>query len=138
MRTMLVLLVLLGSPLCVGAEQLFGDTPAVVRKVVDGDTLVVDIPDYPPLVGHAIGVRVAGCDTPEKRDSRPELQQRARSAHRRTKQLATPGTTIMLRNLRRDKYFRILADVETEKGDLARILIDEGLALPYNGGTKQW
>lgn len=138
MRTVLVLLLLLGSPLCTGAEQLFGDTPAVVRKVVDGDTLVVDIPDYPPLVGRAIGVRVAGCDTPEKRDKRPEMQQLARTAQHRTQQLATPGATIMLRNLRRDKYFRILADVETEKGDLARILIDEGLALPYNGGTKQW
>lgn len=43
-----------------------------------------------------------------------------------------------LRNLRRDKYFRLLADVEADSGDIASALIERGLAKPYEGGRKQW
>jgi len=39
------------------------------------DTLVVDIPGDTPVAGRAICVRIAGCDTPEKRYPRRELRE---------------------------------------------------------------
>lgn len=121
------------------AEETFGDARAVVLRVPDGDTLVVDIPGYPPVAGRAISVRIAGCDTPEKRDPRPDLRERSRRARALTLHMAAPGSTVLLRNLRRDKYFRLLADVETVGGDdIATALIEHGLAKPYTGGRKEW
>ncbi|HEU6436740.1 MAG TPA: thermonuclease family protein [Nitratidesulfovibrio sp.] len=120
------------------AGETFGDAQAVVLRVPDGDTLVVDIPGYPPVAGRAISVRIAGCDTPEKRDTRAELRELSRRARELTLHMAAPGSTVTLRNLRRDKYFRLLADVEADGGDIATALIERGLAKPYEGGRKEW
>ncbi|WP_223290417.1 thermonuclease family protein [Nitratidesulfovibrio sp. SRB-5] len=120
------------------AGETFGDARAVVLRVPDGDTLVVDIPGYPPVAGRAISVRIAGCDTPEKRDPRAELRELSRRARELTLHMAAPGSTVTLRNLRRDKYFRLLADVEADGGDIASALIERGLAKPYEGGRKEW
>lgn len=116
------------------------ETPveAIVLRIADGDTIIVDIPGYPPIIGHRIAVRVAGCDTPESNDPRQEMRTLARRATFRTREMAPPGCTVRLHNLKRDKYFRLLADVETPVGDLGTHLIGEGLARPYSGGRKTW
>lgn len=111
---------------------------AVVLRIADGDTLVVDIPGYPPIIGRRIAIRVAGCDTPERNDARPHIRDIAHRATYRTRQMAPPGSTVYLHNIKRDKYFRLLADVETPTGDLGTRLIDEGLAKAYSGGRRQW
>lgn len=98
----------------------------------------MDIPGYPAIIGRGIGVRIAGCDTPERNDPRPTMRTLARRATERTRELASPGDTVQLRNLRRDKYFRLLADVQSHSGDIATILISEGLARSYAGGRKVW
>ena len=46
------------------------------------------------------------------------------------------GGKILLRNCDRDKYFRLLCDVNVNKQDLARELIKNGHGAPYDGGTK--
>lgn len=130
-----ILLACAGSP---ASAENFGEVQAIVVRVVDGDTLIVDIPDFPPVIGQSIGVRVAACDTPEKRSPEPALRLLAQQAQRRTSELAAPGTLVMLHNLRRDKYFRLLADVECSGRDLASTLIQEGLAHRYEGGRKDW
>jgi len=43
---------------------------------------------------------------------------------------------IELINMRRGKYFLILADVYVDGRDLGKLLIEEGLAKLYDGGTK--
>lgn len=127
-----------GGGLWCHAQETFGDARAVVLRVPDGDTLVVDIPGYPPVAGRGISVRISGCDTPEKRDPRAETRELARRARELTARMAAPGSTVLLRNLRRDKYFRLLADVEAEGADIATTLIERGLAKPYAGGRKAW
>ena len=112
------------------------DVKAVVLRVSDGDSLLVDIPDFPPVAGRRIGIRVAGCDTPELTDSNSELRWRAYQAKNLTARLVPPGSQVTLRNIRRDKYFRLLCEVETPQGDLATLLIESGFALPYHGGKR--
>jgi len=41
-----------------------------------------------------------------------------------------------LKNVQRGKYFRILADVQADRKDVADILIKKRLAVRYDGGTK--
>ena len=44
--------------------------------------------------------------------------------------------SITLKNVERGKYFRIVATVEADGQDVSDLLIQEGLAVPYDGGTK--
>lgn len=43
---------------------------------------------------------------------------------------------IDLKNMGRGKYFRIVADVYVDGGNLAETLIDSGMAVRYDGGKK--
>jgi endonuclease YncB( thermonuclease family) len=103
----------------------------------DGDTLTVDIPDIPPLFGDNISVRVLGIDTPEIRGKCEKERTLAKEAKEVVADIIKDTPYVALLNTDRDKYFRILADVKTARGDLATILLDKGLAVQYNGGTKE-
>jgi endonuclease YncB( thermonuclease family) len=109
-----------------------------VRRVVDGDTIVVDIPGYPPLVGRGIAVRLAGCDTPELRDQRPEIRRLAKQARALVRAALAGRPRVELRNIRRGKYFRLVADIYVDGCDLAALLIQSGLGKPYQGGARSW
>ena len=63
----------------VAAGPDFGQAQAVVVRVCDGDTVVVDIPEYPPIIGKAIRVRLAGVNAPELRDPDPAVRRAARA-----------------------------------------------------------
>lgn len=114
-------------------ETLYGSARAVVVSVRDGDTLTVDVEGWPPLVGERIGVRLAGVDTPELRSKDPAERERARAAKDFTCSLAPPGTVIELRNIRRGKYFRIVADVYAGGSSLSETLLARGFGRAYAG-----
>ncbi len=83
----------------------------------------MDIADWPAVAGQAIGVRVRGVDTPEMRDSDPTLRALARQAKDLTARLCPVGSSIELRNLARDKYYRLLASVYCQGRDLGEALL---------------
>lgn len=39
--------------------------------------------------------------------------------------------------MKRGKYFRIVAEVRVDGQNLGQLLIEKGLAKPYDGGKKQ-
>ena len=115
----------------------YGD--AVVERVTsiyDGDTFRCDIAGWPPIIGHRIGIRINGIDTPEMRDPRPEIRELARQAKMFTVGKLRSAKRIELRNMKRGKYFRIVADVHVDGKSLAQMLLEAGLAKPYDGGKK--
>ncbi len=117
-------------------EHTFGN--AVVSEIVsihDGDTFTVNIKDWPDVVGHKISIRVSGIDTPEMNDNRPEIHALAVQAKIFVVDFLKSGT-IELRNLKRDKYFRLNADVYVDDKSLSDALLVAKLAHPYDGGTK--
>lgn len=109
---------------------------AVVVSVYDGDTLTVDIPDVPPVFGDDVGVRVLGIDTPEMRGGTPETRRMAVQARDQVRCWCPGGSMVILRDVARDKYFRVLARVECGGVDVGSALLGLGLARPYDGGTK--
>ncbi|MGE4294017.1 MAG: thermonuclease family protein [Desulfovibrio sp.] len=135
---------LLALALCVlpqvalSGDQNYGHLQARLLRVVDGDTIVVDIPGYPDIVGRNISVRLAGCDTPELRDKRVEVRRLAVEARELVRTVLANCRVLELRNARRGKYFRIVADVNADGEDLAALLIRAGLGRPYDGGKKSW
>lgn len=111
-------------------------------RVYDGDTFFIDIEGVHPVFGDSIGVRIKGIDTPELRSG---CVTKAQKMNERRAAIAAKvilerqlkhGNVITLHNIERDKYFRLLADVSVDGTDVTTKLLDAGLAVPYDGGTK--
>ena len=136
-RFALLVLVFSYCSIAFSAEKTYGNV--VITKVVsvyDGDTFTAAIATYPPIVGDKIGIRVSGIDTPEIKGKSATERALAQKAKAEAKNMLTNGKVVELRNMRRDKYFRILAEVYVDGESLAQRLIAKGLAVPYEGGTK--
>jgi endonuclease YncB( thermonuclease family) len=112
-------------------KRVYGRARAEVVRIKDGDTITFNIDGYPPIVGHEIDVRVYGIDT-------AELRSGGETAREYVIARLPLGTEVVLDNLRRGKYFRIVADVILPNGEsLARELLERDLAYEYFGGTKK-
>jgi micrococcal nuclease len=113
----------------------YGTVTATVVSVYDGDTITVDIPGYPAIVGDNISVRVYGIDTPEMKGGTVETRGLAQAAKKTLIRLIGAGP-VELREMGRDKYFRIDAEVWANGVNVGEYLINHGLAKKYDGGTK--
>lgn len=118
-------------------RQTYGS--AIISEVVsiyDADTFTVNIAGWPRLAGARISVGVRGIDTPELRGKCAQETAKARKATQAAVAILRAGKHIELRNMGRDKYFRILADVYVDGVSLAEALLNQELARPYDGGKK--
>lgn len=113
---------------------------ATVVRVVDGDTVNVDIPAWAGTPFTPIAIRVAGIDTPESRKPPGKCiteVRRGKLAHAFADTLLRPGAAIVIGYRGHDKYFRIDADVMIGPQSLADVMIARGYATPYGGGRKR-
>ena len=121
-----------------GSDKSFGTVEvSEVTSIYDGDTFRVNIKNYPPIVGERIGIRVNGIDTPEMRGKCEQEKKAAQAAKQFTVDKLRNAKKIELRNMKRDKYFRILADVFVDGENLATLLLKAKLGVEYHGDTKQ-
>jgi len=115
----------------------------------DGDTCRFNIPGVHPIIGKNISVRLDGVDTPEIRGKCQQEKQMAQEAKifiNNVFRSLKPGDKINLVNLKRGKYFRLVATIQiTLNGNfkttnINALLIKKGYAVPYKGKTKhhQW
>lgn len=111
---------------------------ATLRRVYDGDTIFVDIdnPEIPDVFRLGIGVRLRGIDTPEMRGKCPREVGLARHAKNRLLELLA-GKTLVLKNVARDKYFRLLANVYVDGTNVVDVMLREQHGVPYEGGKKK-
>jgi len=100
-----------------------------VTNVVDGDTLDITI-DLGLRIISKQRVRLYGIDTPER--GQPGFT----DATARLKELVL-GKVVLARTIKpTTKYGLWGAAIEVVEGDVTTILINEGLGVPYFGGTK--
>jgi micrococcal nuclease len=118
------------------AEKSYGDVECIAGTITDGDTFHVTIPGWPEIIGDNISVRVRGIDTPEKHDPDPKVRELANRGRIFVVHQVRSGAKVELKNMGRDKYFRIDADVYVGEQSLAQLLLDNYLAKPYDGGAK--
>ena len=132
------ILVLALPPWFVYAETLKGPILARVIRVIDGDTLEVEVRIW---FGQdvTVNVRVLGVDTPEMKGKCPTEIEAAKAAGMFTLKVAPPGGLVQLHNVKPDKYAgRVDAVVELSDGrNLAVALIAAGHARPYSGDKRQ-
>ena len=98
---------------CQHSENTFCKVELV--RVIDGDTIVVNIPKVHPLLGREIRIRLAGIDTPEIFTKDPIEKARGLVAKKKLEEMFEHPGKIRLRNVERGKYFRIVADVTIGK-----------------------
>jgi len=110
--------------------------PGLLTSIYDGDTFRVNLKGYPEIVGERIGIRINGIDTPEMRAQCENEKRLAQQAKQFTVTQLRKAKKIELRNMKRGKYFRIVADVYVDGKDLGQMLIDNTLAVTYDGGHK--
>lgn len=134
--TCLIAAILCGVPLPSAAEPLPGPVPAVVDRVVDGDTIAVRARIW---LGQEVSVlvRVRGIDAPELRGRCPGEKALAEEASAAMAK-AVAGGQLHLRQVERDKYGgRVVADVVLIDGRyLAERLLEARAVRPYRGGGR--
>jgi len=121
---------------------------AKIIKIVDGDTVDVDIDLGFGIVLSDERVRIAGIDTPESRTRDKEEKKFGLAAKSRVKQLL--GKTCVLKTQinkngedMKGKFGRILGDFSIYDSATDRwrmiteVLISEGHAVPYHGQNKE-
>lgn len=117
-----------------------------VTSFRDGDTFVVNINDWPAVIGERIPVRIEGIQAPERRSRCDTEAEKARE-----RQLAADARIylverlrgadeIELRNIERGSFYRIIAEVWADGEDIGEEMLAEGHALPYveGQGGKAW
>lgn len=119
------------------SEKIYpGRYEVVVTSVHDGDTITVEIPEFPSIIGENIGIRLDGIDTPELTDKRQEIKSIALEAKEYVRRKVSTAKKIEIDGLKRDKYFRIDAKVFIDGLLIQDELLKLKLAKPYDGGTK--
>jgi len=110
-----------------------------VVKVYDGDTIT--IASYLQFSGTAtpvcykFQVRLNGIDTPEIKGSSATEKEMAKKA-RDALSDKIMGKIVELKNVKLEKYGRLLADVYCNGVCMNTFMVDNGVAVKYNGGTK--
>ena len=113
-----------------------------VIKIVDGDTVDVDIDLGFGVCLKDERVRIMGIDTPESRTSDRVEDLFGEAAKSRLKELMAEGGKLITTEDRKGedmkgKFGRILGDFEIDGKRVTDIMIEEGHAVAYFGGSKE-
>ena len=111
-------------------------TSGFVVKVYDGDTItIISKLPYEESSLYKFSVRLNGIDCPEIKGETLKEKQCAQLARDELSKLIL-NKEIILKNLKTEKYGRILADVYLDDLHLNQYMLDKKLAVKYDGGTK--
>lgn len=124
------------APQRLAEEALAGPVSAVVERVVDGDTIDVRARIW---LGQSLTVRVRidGVDTPEMRSECADERRLAIAARDFLARRLLNKEIVLLRVVY-DKFGgRVRADINDSDGDIAKALLNAGLARPYNGERRE-
>jgi len=136
MKNILFIVIILMPFSIIEANQSKSYTVEKIISVYDGDTFRADIKGLPDIIGKNIAIRILGIDTPEIKGKCEEEKIVAIKARDFARKALFNAEKITLKNLKRDKYFRLLADVYFDDTDLGNALLVNNLAVKYSGKKK--
>lgn len=117
-------------------EYILHISDAKVIKVYDGDTITVGFYHGDSEKPYRASVRLYGIDTPEMKGKTPEEKASAKLAQQFLSSQIL-GKIVTLTNISKEKYGRLLADVYCNEVHINQLMVDNGHAVSYFGGTKQ-
>ena len=115
-----------------------------VLRVVDGDTVDIDIDLGFGMWMHKERVRIMGIDTPEARTRDKGEKAFGLASKARLKEMLPIGSIQHLKTEidrsgedKRGKFGRILGDFIIDDKRVTEVLVEEGYAVAYFGGSKE-
>lgn len=117
------------------ATNVYADYNWKIDKVIDGDTVRLEVDYLPVELGNKMSLRILGIDTPELHGKCLEEIKKAQDARDFLKgYLKGKQYTIVLKG--RDKYFRLLGDIKVGNELISEVMLKNGHAIVYQGKTK--
>ena len=110
-----------------------------ITRVVDGDTVDIDIDLGFGVWLHKERVRIYGIDTPESR-TRDKIEKRFGLLAKEFVKQFVKGSSVILRTQKYDakgKFGRILGDIVVDDKSLSETMIQEHHAVAYHGQSKE-
>lgn len=112
-----------------------------VLKIVDGDTVDVDIDLGFGIVLTDERVRIVGIDTPESRTSDKVEKIFGLASKNRLKELLNKEAVLITFDDKngedmKGKFGRVLGDFKCGDSTVSKVLVEEGHAVPYHGQNK--
>ena len=139
MKNILIILILLNSIIVASNAEDYSDVSVSrIIKVIDGDTFRVDINELPDIIGKNIRIRILGIDTPEINGKCAFEKELAIKARDFVQILLDNADSVILKNLDRGNFFRLLAEVIVDGKNLGELLIAKDLAVRYQGKKSSW
>ena len=110
-----------------------------VKRVVDGDTVDVDIDLGFGVILANERVRIMGIDTPESRTRDLTEKKFGLASKARLKEILGKTATLVCKEYdAKGKFGRVLGDFTTNDGRMVTdVLVEEGHAVAYFGGSKE-
>lgn len=139
MKKKIIALLLLGLTHLAIAKD-FGSMSIDKRSIVgvyDGDTFFINMPECPPVLCKKIGVRINGIDSPEIRGKCEEEKNLAVLAKTELESKIAAGSSFELKQVKREKYGRILGNFFVDGEDIAASMVGKGFARWYDGGSRE-
>lgn len=110
-----------------------------VLRVYDGDTFAVDLhcpgnknKKIKHLICKNIRIRPTGFNAPEINSSDVDVKISAFASRDYLRTVISESSKIKLKNVKRGKYFRLVADVYIDNVPLSLIMIESGHAVPFD------
>jgi micrococcal nuclease len=110
---------------------------ATIVKVVDGDSIYVDIDLGFDVWLRNQSIRLYGIDTPECRQKDKARKAHGLLAKAYVQKALIVGRTYALTTKEKGKFGRFLGEFKTGKGFITKLLVKERLAVPYTGQNKK-
>ncbi|MBT3921328.1 MAG: thermonuclease family protein [Nitrospina sp.] len=102
---------------------------ATFISVKDTKTILVDLPEYPALIGEKIAVRINGIATPSLKGKCKKETQLAVQAKKFMTKAFQDAEIVDLTNINRGIYFQIVADVLINDENIVIRLVEKGFAV---------
>lgn len=106
---------------------------AIVNRVIDGDTIDLDVDLGFNIIYHKQRFRLHGIDTPEIRTRDLDEKERGILAFERLEELCPVGSNVKVISVGKDKYGRYIGIIHNphEQRSVNKILLEEHLAVKY-------
>ena len=132
-----LLFLLIHTSMAAATPENYGDiTVDKVTQIYDGDSFKVNIHAWPKIIGQEVIIRIKGIDAPEMKGNCEKENLMAKLARQHTVNMIDKAFRVELKNIQRDRYFRILADVYVDRVNLGDSLVANKYAVRYAGGAK--
>ena len=112
---------------------------AKIRRIVDGDTVDVDIDLGFDMILSKQRIRLYGIDAPESRTRDKAEKFYGKLAGQFLKDQCKKGSSITLRTYldKKGKYGRILGEIIVDGVNINQLMIEEHMAVEYDGRSKE-